>query len=82
MSSDGTPRRKQVGTVLVQPAEKTLSFNKTTIADEPGPVGYFILLVGLVLSLVAIPFSMTALLIGGFFVAVFGVTVMVVTDTV
>jgi uncharacterized membrane protein len=82
MTSEGRPRRKHVETVLVQPAEKTLSFNKTTTADEPGPVGYFILLVGLVLSLVAIPFSMTALLISGLFIAVFGVTVMVVTDTV
>lgn len=53
-----------------------------TTFDEASSVGYFIILVGLVLSLIAIPFNMTTLLIGGLFVAVFGVTLMVVTDTV
>jgi hypothetical protein len=62
--------------------KRTLSFNVPTRSDEPSLVGYFIILAGLVLSLIAIPFSMTALLISGLFVAVFGVTIIVVTDTV
>lgn len=82
MSSDTRPRRKHEGTILLQPSERTLRSNMQTTFDEASSVGYFIILVGLVLSLIAIPFNMTTLLIGSLFVAVFGVTLMVVTDTV
>lgn len=67
--------------MLVQPKERTSSSSIPARTDEPGLIGYFIILVGLVLSLIAIPLGMSALLVGGLFIAVFGVTVIAVTDT-
>jgi hypothetical protein len=67
--------------MLVQTGERPSQSNSQTMSDQAGSVGYFIIFVGLLLSLIAITLSMTMLLIDGLFVAVFGVTLLVTTDT-